>query len=68
MHFEAVVVMATRDVVENVVETLGVVEGAAGVVEGALGVAEGAAGDVDGAAGVVPGVRFSYLYGWYRQR
>jgi hypothetical protein len=52
VHFEAVVVVAALDVVEDVVEALGVVEGAAGVVEGALGVVEGAAGVVDGSATV----------------
>jgi hypothetical protein len=62
-HFEAVVVVETLAVVDDVVETLGVVEGAAGVVEGALGVVEGAAGVVDGRATVTDPRFCFFLWG-----
>lgn len=56
----ALLVVESLGVVEGaagVVEIFGVVEGAAGVVE-ILGVVEGAAGVVEGAAGVVLSCRF----------
>lgn len=55
LQAEDVVVAGAVEVLEDVVETLGVVEGAAGVVLDALEVVEGAFNVVLGALGVVDG-------------